>query len=452
MPDDNSIKNYSAADIEKYWKGLLSPAEMHALEKTAMDDAFLADALEGYKNTQAAKDDIDFLKQKINERTGTTAAVIPIRSRRFPWLRIAAAVVIFAGLGLLAQQLLLNNRKSEITKTDNQQKQKSHEEPAQPDKLIQPDTSKASGFTFSTTETEKIKPDIQKAETITAKAEVGLKSDSVSSNLVTVIPPAETQDKEKTAAAPATADDARKQEAEKNALAGRKDKTTDGILDSYKSEEKSNQKRGLQNAKKAADFASLNNSFKYRVVDAQNNPVPFASVVNTRDQVGTYSDINGNFNLVSADSLLNVQFKAQGFETKEQQLLPNKKAAEIVMQEDLEARNKILANNRKVVSSRAREENRELEDPEPEVGWGFYDTYIANNLNIPDELRRKNAGSEIELSFQVDKTGQPTNIKVIRSSQCKECDEEAIRLLKVGPKWKRKGKKSKAVVSISVEN
>jgi TonB family protein len=52
----------------------------------------------------------------------------------------------------------------------------------------------------------------------------------------------------------------------------------------------------------------------------------------------------------------------------------------------------------------------------------------------------KTPRSDVELSFDIDKTGQPINIKVTRSSQCKECDDEAIRLLKEGPKWKRKGK------------
>ncbi len=34
-------------DIERYRKGELTPAQMHALEKKALSDPFLADALEG---------------------------------------------------------------------------------------------------------------------------------------------------------------------------------------------------------------------------------------------------------------------------------------------------------------------------------------------------------------------------------------------------------------------
>ena len=48
MANDNNIKKFTASDIEKYHKGQLSAKERHDLEKAALDDPFLADALEGY--------------------------------------------------------------------------------------------------------------------------------------------------------------------------------------------------------------------------------------------------------------------------------------------------------------------------------------------------------------------------------------------------------------------
>ena len=41
---------YTLLDIEQYLQGKLSPAEMHALEKAAVQDPFLADAIEGYQS------------------------------------------------------------------------------------------------------------------------------------------------------------------------------------------------------------------------------------------------------------------------------------------------------------------------------------------------------------------------------------------------------------------
>jgi TonB family protein len=90
-----------------------------------------------------------------------------------------------------------------------------------------------------------------------------------------------------------------------------------------------------------------------------------------------------------------------------------------------------------------------LEEPEPADGWSNYDTYIANNLNIPENAREKQAiGGEVELSFEVDKNGEPVNIKITKSL-CERCDKEAIRLVKDGPKWKRKAKKGRTTVKVA---
>jgi len=192
----------------------------------------------------------------------------------------------------------------------------------------------------------------------------------------------------------------------------------------------------------------LNNKYNYRVVDAQKNPVPFANVMNTRDNIGTYTDIRGNFNLLSSDSVLDVQIRSLGYNAANYTLVPsNVQSGDLVLKED--ERKETFVQSRKVVSSLSRKDSAEIE--EPEVGWGNYNTYVANNIQIPENVRPKNTRSDVELSFDIDKNGQPINIKVTRSSQCKECDEEAKRLLKEGPKWKRKGKKSKATISIAVD-
>src|SRR5690606_18289856 len=62
----------------------------------------------------------------------------------------------------------------------------------------------------------------------------------------------------------------------------------------------------------------LNNAylFRGRVTDRNNNALPFSNIMNTSDSVGTYADVNGYFNLVSTDSVLNVKISSVGFEPK----------------------------------------------------------------------------------------------------------------------------------------
>ena len=452
MQEGNNIKKYSAADIEKYWKGELSRLEMNALEKAALDDPFLADALEGYQHTSSATGDIVLLNQKLDERVSGSVKLIPIGSRRLPWLRVAAAVVIIAGLALLVSQFLLDNKEKTVAmQTEQADKLKSPEEstPANQKEESTADTAIAPGISTTISRNKDYKTDSIKSLTGNAAAtQIPVSDSSTVNNLNVITPSAQIETK---APAAVTFTEKEKAEVSRDATVQLKNKVADaGREDQFL--EKNSQKRQIlsQKTKAAQDDINtkLNNSFTGRVIDAQHNAVPFANVTNTRDQVGTYTDISGKFNLVSDDTVLDVQIKSLGYETRNYRLMPEKKDTNLVMQEDFRARSEIMNTpNRRVVSNRAREENRVMEEPEPVVGWSNYDTYVANNFNI---IRTGNTGTEVELSFQVDKSGHPADIKITRSSQCSECDMEAIRLLKEGPKWKRKGKKSKTSIVIAV--
>jgi TonB family protein len=87
-----------------------------------------------------------------------------------------------------------------------------------------------------------------------------------------------------------------------------------------------------------------------------------------------------------------------------------------------------------------------LDTVEPASGWSNMDAYVAENLKSPEELQIKPVSGTVELSFEVDSQGDPTHIKVTKSL-CEKCDEEAVRILKSGPKWK-KGKKKKSKIGI----
>src|SRR5436189_3076172 len=97
MANDSDIKNFTAVDIEKYHKGLLSAKERHDLEKAALDDPFLADALEGYavagENVSA---NIIDLQKRLAEKLEPGKVITMKKGGKtsFPWLRAAALVII----------------------------------------------------------------------------------------------------------------------------------------------------------------------------------------------------------------------------------------------------------------------------------------------------------------------------------------------------------------------
>ena len=448
MPEEKNIKNYTAADIEKYWNGKLSAAEMHAIEKAAMDDPFLADALEGYKNANNVTENMVELHGRLDKRV--IAPVIPLKERKFLWLKVAAAVIVISGAGLLVQQLVLNKKESSIVNVDKAEQEKADVATIEQQK---PDTSKITtgnlSDTLSSQATEKKQEDIRiTAGTVafsvkdTAKLTddrlaVDIKTESVRNDV-------------DVRSAPSIATAQKKESAGERETLGRTAADNNRSLNEIKVTAAAKSKDAEAFYDRNANAAAfLNNKYNYRVIDAQNNPVPFANVMNTRDNVGTYTDIKGNFNLLSSDSVLNVQVRSLGYLSDNYKLVPNSPYPTIVLKEDNTAKRQLQAPNQSVVSNVGRKDSAELE--EPEVGWGYYNTYVANNIQIPDNIRKKSTLGSVELSFDIDKTGHPINIKVTKSSQCKECDAEAIRLLKEGPKWKRKGKKSKTSISIAVD-
>ena len=99
------ISQYSAADIQRYVQGKLSAAEMHAMEKAALDDPFLADAIEGYQQAfdeqqqNLVTGQLQQLQQQFNAHTNRTAKVVAFKPFRY-WQAAAAAAVVLIIAGL----------------------------------------------------------------------------------------------------------------------------------------------------------------------------------------------------------------------------------------------------------------------------------------------------------------------------------------------------------------
>ena len=113
---------YTYKDIERYHSGQMPPDEMHQMEMAALDDPFLADALEGYTHTSSAASDLEKLNQRLNERTKRRATVLWI-SKKYNALKVAAILLfVVAGSWLLvvskqkqSSELALEKRTNSIT-------------------------------------------------------------------------------------------------------------------------------------------------------------------------------------------------------------------------------------------------------------------------------------------------------------------------------------------------
>jgi hypothetical protein len=93
----NSVP-YTASDIEKYRKGELSAREMHDLEQAALDDPFLADAIEGLIQHPTLPEDLTDLHERLETkltRDTRRNRIISIQRR----ITTAAAVLLLLGIG-----------------------------------------------------------------------------------------------------------------------------------------------------------------------------------------------------------------------------------------------------------------------------------------------------------------------------------------------------------------
>jgi hypothetical protein len=76
--------------IEQYLQGKLDPKAMHALEKQALNDPFLADALEGYKHTSSTVG-LSILQRQLEERIAQQQENKNVFN--YSWQRLSIAAV-----------------------------------------------------------------------------------------------------------------------------------------------------------------------------------------------------------------------------------------------------------------------------------------------------------------------------------------------------------------------
>lgn len=483
MASDHTIKTFSAADIEKYHQGLLTPGERHALEKAALDDPFLADALEGFAITGIDHaSDIADLQKRLAGKTSDNK-VVPIGTGKSygRWLRIAALFIFMAGSAAVIYRMAGKNKETGLAKTEDVKSKPVTESEA--GNIVKSDTQIADiktvkadnyGNTSTTNSPEKgsttqvktlVTAPATNTQTPVEIASGGAVRDTKTAGWTQPQKDAEAETREDLAKKIA-ADESKKEVAEDlkvipdNPARKSQDKnlavtTSPGNNNTYykvSNQAENNNSRGFINANnsRALDNNMALNNYRGRVTDNNNVGLPFARVTNADDNnAGTYTDAQGNFNLTYPDSIVNLQIRSVGFENTNIQLRNTNAVNRVVLQEEKSQNEVVISNVKPNAEARAKGIKQTFEEPEPADGWDKYDTYLANNLEVPEEYRGKvSTAAQVEVSFEVDKYGNPVNIKV-EKSLCKTCDKEAIRLIKEGPKWKQHTKKGRTKVTIS---
>lgn len=73
--------------------------------------------------------------------------------------------------------------------------------------------------------------------------------------------------------------------------------------------------------------------------------------------------------------------------------------------------------------------------PEFPGGTEKFMEYLSGNIKYPEEAKEKGISGRVFIQFVVEKDGSVSNVKVAKGIG-KECDDEAVRVVKAMPKWK----------------
>lgn len=117
--------NYQLSRIHNYVNGLMSREEMHTLEREALDDPFLQDAIDGYKLQEGVDvKQLSLLQQRLASRVSDK---VTLKNKRFySWQRLAigmTAGVLFVTVCTLLLIRYLPQQKSSLTEVEIMQDQ-----------------------------------------------------------------------------------------------------------------------------------------------------------------------------------------------------------------------------------------------------------------------------------------------------------------------------------------
>jgi TonB family protein len=402
-------------DIERYRKGELTPAEMHALEKRALTDPFLADALEGASSVGEKEfaDDVVLLKRELASRTKTT-------SGRWGW-RIAASLVLLATSAVVFYSLLRTPEPLTLAKRDSGTKVA---QPATRNSLVGgdsiPDQKKAPGPLLSINRPaphaaknkEQEHPALPKApaaETAQAQpAQPSISADEKLSNESKV-------EEEVVSNAP-----------QKEAYKKRAAQLNNNAAGANNALESS--------AARAADKAVVLGRFiSGTVTEASGQqPVPGVNVVVTGTDSGTVTDAAGKYRLALSRRARSLSFSFMGYrpQTKE---ITEEPTADVQLQEDDSALSEVVVTGYGVAGNDARKESSQ-QLAEPVGGKHAFDVYLNRQVRYPNVAANRRVQGRVTIEFTVQQNGTLSDFKIIKGIGA-GCDDELIRLVKEGPAW-----------------
>ena len=400
-----------------YIRGLRKGKEAHRLEKESMQDPFLADAMDGYNQVEGNHEQrIEKLRMQVSAHSAKKKSTYAIT-----W-SIAACLII--GFGISSYFLFLKKSMTDEVFIAEESVSTKLAEPAAPPTPAIPATPTvpATPQKEIALATTKVKTDSTPISEITARQ--ADKKDMI----------AEIQTTSQPQGAPVAAVPMMEEVSEETAAL----QEVVATIDTFESE--SDKKMKLA---KVATILPQNNMIKGRVTDGKGEPLIGASVTYKGTNVGTITNMNGEFSLVKKDDKKRLTAEYIGYDPVEIQV-DTSRTMLIAMNENKQALNEVVVvgygakKNKKSTTlgsdAKVKEQTEKEITPQPVIGKRSYQKYLKEHLVRPTDEKCAQVKGKVVLTFLINKEGRPFYIKV-KESLCESADKEAIRLIQEGPDW-----------------
>ena len=182
------------------------------------------------------------------------------------------------------------------------------------------------------------------------------------------------------------------------------------------------------------------NIIQGKVTDEKGEPIIGASVAYKGTNIGTITNMNGEFSLVKKEGKKQLTAQFIGYDPVE---IPvdTSQTMLIAMNENKQTLNEVAVvgygtnkNKKSTTVVTAKEQADKDMTPQPVIGKRKYQKYLKENLVRPTDEKCAQVKGKVVLTFLVNKEGRPFYIKV-KESLCESSDKEAIRLIQEGPDW-----------------
>jgi TonB family protein len=426
-------------DIRRYHAGEMTPQEMHALEKKALSDPFLYDALEGADSITETDftNDLKEIELKINSRTterennfGFAGAAsksayaetavsknskLKIQNKWVWPLRIAASIVLLIAVYFSITPLL----------------EKENQQLAQQ----KPEVEKSKGEENTISDTIKNHSD-QLAVVTEPKPKADKKKESKSSQ---VIGSEKIKKDEKELTAPVAGVPAQKNDLDAETEKIVTEEVSELISESpvvaaeEKRKEVKKESSQVSRSKAASGLLSNQKLIKGKVLSADDEtPLPGVNIVIKGTTIGTVTDMQGNYQITSESANPTLVYSFIGLQTEEVKVA-NQSELNVNLETDVSQLSEVVVTGYSPVKS---DFDREpiVKLAEPEGGRRAYDKYLKNSLQYPQQALENKIKGRVTIQFTVATDGSLSDFSVFKGLGY-GCDEEVIRLVKDGPKW-----------------